>query len=186
MAGELLTTTKTMHHIHRLHDQMVLDFKKARKRFELYEKFYFSLSNKAKRYLRGKSKEYRRCLIDIQELILPGVRRICPTCRIQCCRLYAPELSVYIAGSVGGFDLVDYLLIRCDKIIPEPCYENAEKNLCPFWAEGCILPVDCRSFLCIQFFCDSLKEELDMEPISKSLEKIQAVLNSFSIGACMV
>ena len=175
-----------MNNVHSLNDRMLSDFKKARERFELYEKFYLSLSNKAKKYLKSKSKEYKRCLIDIQELILPSVRRICPTCKIQCCKLYTPELSIYIAGSVGGFDLADYLLTRCDETLPDPYYENTERNLCPFWADGCVLPVDCRSLLCIQFFCDKLKEELDMEPISKYLEEIQSVLNDFSIGECMV
>ncbi len=175
-----------MNQIDNLKDKIISDFEKARQEFELYEKFYLALSSNAKKYLRSKSKEFKKCLSDIQELILPCVRRICPTCKIQCCKLYTQELSIYIGGSVGGFDLADYLLVRCDKILPAPYYENAEKNLCPFWADGCILPVDCRSFLCIQFFCDKLKQEQDMELISEYLEKTQAVLNKFSIEGCMV
>ena len=160
--------------------------KAAKKRFELYEKFYLSLNDNAIKYLINESKKYKRSLKEIQELILPGVREICPACEVQCCRLYTPELSIYVAGTVGGFGLKDYLLIRCDEILPDPCYENAEKNLCPFWDSGCILPVDCRSFLCIQFFCTKLKNTLDMEAVTESLRKIQAILDSFSIAKCMV
>ena len=169
-----------------LNDKAIYDFKKARKEFELYEKFYLSLSSKAKQYLRSRSREYRRCLMDIQDLILPSVREICSVCKTRCCQLFSPEHSIYMAGSIGGFCIADYLLTRCDNKLPEPYFENAEKNLCPFWDDGCILPDDCRSFLCVQFFCDKLKEDLDMESVSKSLEKTQAVLNSLSIGECML
>ena len=172
--------------INSLNDQMGSDFKKARKRFELYEKFYLSLSDKARKYLKGKSKEYKECLVSIQELILPGVRKTCPTCRIPCCKLSTPERSIYVAGSVGGFDITDYLLSRYDSNLPDPDYENAERNLCPFWEGGCTLPLDCRSFLCIQYFCEELKSELDMKLISEELRKIESVLNSFSIAECMV
>lgn len=163
----------------------ILDFKAAQERFELYEKFYLSLSDKAKEYLRKESKKYKGFLREIQELILPSVKELCPICEIQCCKLYTPELSIYIADTVGGFNLDDYLLIRCDRKLPDPCYENAEKNLCPFWGVGCILPIDCRSFLCIQFFCDKLKKELEMKPVLKLLDKTRAILNNFSIGNCM-
>jgi len=162
------------------------DFKKAQKKFELYEKFYLGLSENGKKYLRHQSKIYKTLLLDIQEIIVPSVKRNCPICEIQCCKLYTPELSIYVAGTVGGFDCVDYLLIRCDTILPDPCYENAEENLCPFWADGCILPLDCRSYLCTQYFCDKLKEELDMQLISKYLEKVEFILNNFSIQECMV
>ena len=163
----------------------ISDFKAARERFELYEKFYLSLSGRAKQYLRNESKRFKGSLKETQDLILPSVRKICPSCDIQCCKLYTPELSIYIAGTVGGFDLKDYLLVRCDQELPDPCYENAEKNLCPFWDVGCILPVDCRSFLCIQFFCDKLQKELNMELVSESLDRIRDLLNNFSIGNCM-
>jgi len=174
-----------MHQKNGLKERAVSDFKAARERYELYERFYQSLSDKARIYLRNESKKYKKFLRDIQELILPIVKEHCPVCDIQCCKLYTPELSIYIAGTVGGFNLNDYLLIRCDEILPDPCYENAEKNLCPFWDSGCILPVDCRSFLCIQFFCDKLKSSLDMEAVTESLRKIQTILDSFSIAKCM-
>jgi len=104
------------------------DFKKAQKEFALYEKFYLGLSENAKKYLRHQSKIYKTLLLDIQEIITPSVKSNCPICKIQCCKLYTPELSIYVAGSVGGFNCVDYLLIRCDTILPDPCYENAEEN----------------------------------------------------------
>jgi hypothetical protein len=167
-------------------DRAISDFEAARERFELFNRFYLSLTDKAKGYLRKESKKYKRSLREIQKLILPTVKELCPICDIQCCKLYTPELSIYIAGTVGGFNLNDYLLIRCNEVLPEPVYDNAEKNLCPFWVEGCILPLDCRSFLCVQFFCNKLKEELDMELVSKSMLKARSILNDFSIGKCMV
>ncbi len=175
-----------MHKEDGLMDGAISDFKAARQRFELYEKFYLSLSDRARQYLRNESIRYKRSLSEIQDLILPGVREICPACDRHCCRLYTPELSIYIAGTVGGFHIADYLMIRCDEILPDPCYENAVKNLCPFWDKGCILPVDCRSFLCIQFFCDKLKNALDMEAVTGLLEKTRGILDSFSIAKCMV
>ena len=175
-----------MHQKNGLNERAVSDFKAARQRFELYEKLYLSLSDSARQYLKNESIRYKKSLIEIQYLILPSVSKICSACDKQCCRLYTPELSIYIAGTIGGFGIADYLMIRCDQILPDPCYENAEKNLCPFWDEGCILPVDCRSFLCIQFFCDKLKNTLNMEAVTESLEKIRSILDSFSIAKCMV
>ena len=167
-------------------DRMISDFQKAREKYEIFGKFYVSFSLKAKEYLEDKSQEYKRCLTDIQRLILPAVKRVCPTCESHCCRLSTPERSIYIAGSVGGFDLYDFLLTQCSNRVPEPDYENAERNLCPFWASGCILPLDCRSYLCIQYFCDELKKELDMELVSEHLIRIESVLDNFSIAECMV
>lgn len=166
--------------------KLVSDAKSARSRFELYEKFYLSLNERAKKYLRSESIEYKRCLSDIQDLILPGVKKICPTCNIVCCKLHCPDLSIYTADTVGGFTLNDYLLVRCDQILPNPQYENVGKNLCPFWDNGCRLPVDCRSYMCIQYFCDNLKNELDLEAIEHCLGNIRKVLDSFSIGKCMI
>ena len=175
-----------MNDLNSLNDRMTSDFKKAREKYEIYGKFYVSLSHKAREYLENKSQEYKRCLIHIQRLILPVVKKICPTCQPHCCRFSTPERSIYIAGSVGGFDLYDYLLTKSNNTLPDPDYEKAERNLCPFWAHGCILPTDCRSYLCIQYFCDELKQELDMELISEHLREIESVLNSFSIAECMV
>lgn len=169
-----------------LNHRMILDFQKAREKYEIFGKFYVSLSHRAKEYLENKSQEYKRCLVHIQRLILPVVKKICPTCEPHCCRLSTPERSIYIAGSVGGFDLYDYLLANCNNTLPDPDYEKAERNLCPFWEGGCSLPTDCRSYLCIQYFCDELKQELDMELVSEHLKKIESVLKNFSIAECMV
>jgi len=167
-------------------DKIISDFKKAKQEFELYEKFYLGLSVNAKQYLKQRSGEYKNILLDIQEIILPAVINKCPICKIHCCRLHNQKLSIYIAGSVGGFSCVDYLLTRCDIVLPTPNYENAAKNLCPFFANGCILPANCRSYLCIQYFCDDLEKEIDMQAISKYLQKLSFVCNNFSIAKCMV
>jgi len=167
-------------------DKIMADFKKAREEFELYQKFYLGLSENSKKYLKPQSREYKNVLSDIQEIILPSIKRNCPLCIYNCCKLHTPELSIYVAGSLGCFDYVDYLLVRCDTVLPNPYYENAQKNLCPFWSDGCILPVDCRSYLCIQYFCDKLKEELDMQLVSKYLEKVSSIINNFSTQVCMV
>ena len=174
-----------MHDKNGFEDRISTDFRAARQRFELYERFYRSLYGRARDYLRAESARYKRSLLEIQQMILPAVAKLCPDCETQCCKLYTPELSIYIAGTVGGFGLNDYLLVRCDTILPDPCYPNAEKNLCPFWKAGCILPPDCRSFLCIQFFCEKLRKNLDMAAVEQSLGKTQAILDSFSIGRCM-
>lgn len=175
-----------MNNVDSLGERVVTDFKKAREKYEIYGKFYVSLSHKAKEYLQSKSEEYRRCLADIQQVILPVVKEVCPTCDPHCCRLSIPERSIYVAGSVGGFDLHDYLLTQCGNALPDPDYKNAERNLCPFWERGCQLPADCRSYLCIQYFCEELQERLDMELINEHLKRIESVLSSFSIAECML
>ncbi len=168
-----------------LRERAAADFGEARKRFEVYEKFYRSLRGDAREYLRRESRNYKRSLREIQARILPRVREICPACENQCCKLYTPERSIYIAGTVGGFHLNDYLLARCDEKWPGPRYENAERNLCPFWDGGCILPIDGRSYLCIQYFCDDLQKNLAMEAVTESLGKLRTILDAFSIGKCM-
>jgi hypothetical protein len=175
-----------MDNVHHLSERAVTDFKKAREKYEAFGMFYISLSHKAKQYLENKSQEYERCFIDIQRLILPAVKKVCPTCEPHCCRLSILERSIYIAGTVGGFELHDYLLAQCNNTLPDPDYEKAERNLCPFWEHDCKLPIDCRSYLCIQYFCDELKQELDMELLSEHLREIESVLNSFSITEYMV
>jgi len=165
--------------------QILKDQKTARGEFQFYENIYLQLDSNAKEYLKRQSMKYKKVLLNIQTTILPAVRKICPTCSIQCCKLFTPEPPVYIAGSVGGFGCVDYLLVRCDTNFPDPCYENAEKNLCPFFKNGCTLPIDCRSYLCIQYFCDDLKSEVDMGAISKYLEEAISILTRFSMKECL-
>jgi len=160
------------------------DIQMARKKFEGYEKLYMGLAGDGKKYLRNQSKEYKNTVLDVQQIILPSVEQNCPSC-INCCKLYTPELNVYIAGSLGCFDFIDYILVRCDTVLPDPIFKNMEHNLCAFWAEGCILSIDCRSFLCIKYFCDDLKKEIDMNVIAEYLDTLKSVIDSFSIQKCL-
>ena len=50
----------------RTEDEIMAVFKDARKKFELFEKFYLGLSQEAKKYLRHQSGQYKRMLLDIQ------------------------------------------------------------------------------------------------------------------------
>lgn len=161
------------------------DLKTARKEFEFYEKVYGTLSKSSREYLKSRSREYKEYLTNIREIILPAVGRNCSVCRSHCCMLHNPERSIYMARTIGGFSFIDYLLTRYDTILPEPHYKNVERNLCPFWDDGCILPADSRSYLCIRYFCDEAKRELDMQLVSRHLEKLKSVLNGFSIGEFM-
>lgn len=160
------------------------DIQMARKKFEGYEKLYMGLSGNGKKYLRNQSSKYKRSVLDIQRLILPFIQRNCPSC-INCCKLYTPELSIYIAGSLGCFDFVDYILVRYDTVLPDPNFSNMEDNLCAFWDDGCTLPHDCRSFACIRYFCDKLQKELDMKLISKHLKNLQSIMDNFSFRKCL-
>jgi hypothetical protein len=168
-----------------LKNKIATSFAIAMKEFELYEKFYLTLRDNGIRYLRNRSGEYKQVLSDIQTIILPYIKRYCPKCKTRCCGLYVPELSINIERTVGGFKVVDYLLTRCDTTLPKPYFENAERNVCPFWKNGCILPLDCRSYLCIHYFCDAMQEKLDMALVNKYLEKAEAVIDNFSIKECM-
>ncbi len=162
------------------------EFKNARKSWDYYELFYQGLSSQAKEYLQSQSREYKQYLNELQAIVLPVVSETCPVCATQCCHLVTPELSIWVAGLVGCFRMVDYLLARCDTEFPVPKLENAESNLCPFWDQGCVLPIDSRSWLCIQFFCDPLKTRLDMQKVDPLLEKINAIIINFSLQKCMV
>jgi len=168
-----------------LKDRMPAEIKFAQEKFEWYEKVYRSISGKGKKYLQIKSKEYKKIVHDFQELILPSIKKNCPGCDNFCCKLYNPDRSIYIAGSVGVLGLADYLLVRCDTVLPMPHFENMEKNFCSFWADGCILPPDCRSYRCIRWFCDKLKKELDMQIISKYREMLKSFIEDFSIPGCL-
>ena len=164
-------------------DKIKAVFKKAQKTFELYEKFYLGLSESAKKYLSLPSGEYKRLLQKFQVIIHPAIQKSCPTCRELCCSLYTPQIR--ICDAIGWFNNVDYMLVRYDTVLPPPNYENAERNLCPFWSDGCILPPDCRSYLCIEYFCDKVRKELDMQLISSYLNKSRLIINNFSTLSCM-
>jgi len=164
---------------------ILADHKKARSSYTFYEAVYQRLDSKAKAYVRCRSVKYKKALIAIQREISPHVKKICSSCADICCRLENKERNIYIAGRIGVFELVDYLLVRCDTELPEPIYENAERNLCVFWREGCILPSDCRSYSCIQYFCEDLSREIDEGSVTKLLERAHKILADFSVGECL-
>ena len=175
---------KQMSETNNLRRELRHDIQIARKRFEGYEKLYAGLSGDGKKYLQNESKKYKKNVLNIQQLILPSLQRNCPSC-INCCKLDTPELSIYIPGSLGCFQFVDYILVRCDTVLPDPNFSNMEDNLCAFWADGCLLPHDCRSFLCTKYFCDTLKKELDMKVISEHLQFLESLMQDFSIKKCL-
>ena len=154
-------------------------------KYKTYERLYRNLDAIGKKYLKAQSKLYKRQLFVIQDMILPAIKKICSNCERHCCHLYSPDRNIYIANTIGGFQFSDFLLVRFETELPEPNLNNLKKNLCPFWSKGCKLPADCRSFICLNWFCDQLKKELDMKAISKHLEKIKAILESFSVSRCL-
>ncbi|MBW2172715.1 MAG: hypothetical protein JRF69_12235 [Deltaproteobacteria bacterium] len=162
-------------------DQIMSDIERALKIIKFYENFYVGLNGNAKKYLKCQSAKYKEALLNIQEVILPSIKETCPTCVEGCCKLYEAKRSIYMAGAVGGFGCVDYLLVRCDTQLPDLCCENAENNLCLFFDSGCTLPADCRSYECIRYFCDQLNNKIDMQLISKYLEEAESILTDFSI-----
>lgn len=154
----------------------------ARERYESFELAYRVLQPEGKAYLRRQSEAYKKAVLDLQRLILPVVRRLCPACpHGTCCRLQSPDLKIYIARTVGGFELTDYLLARDGEKLPAPDYANNSENLCAFWDRGCRLPSAARSLLCLQYFCPSLRRELDMDLIELRLGKIRSIANGFSL-----
>ena len=155
----------------------------AREEFKAFEFVYRVLRPEDLVYLREQSAAYKRAVQAVQELILPVVRKNCPSCAFgTCCHLHSPELSIYIAKSIGGFNAVDYLLIRCDTELPEPNFDNSDRNLCAFWDNGCRLKPDSRSLLCLQFFCEPLRHDLDMDLVNKRIAAVQSVVEHFSVG----
>lgn len=161
---------------------LLRDCELAQEKFKAFEFVYRVLLPDDLRYLREKSAAYKKAVLAVQELILPAVRKHCSHCTYgTCCRLSAPELCVYIAGSVGGFGLTDYLLARCDSKLPEPDFANGQRSLCAFWDNGCRLQPDSRSLLCLKFFCEPLRCDLDMDLVNKRIAAVQVVVNDFSL-----
>jgi hypothetical protein len=166
-----------------LNKNLLLDCDAARGKFASFEFAYRVLRPDDIKYLRKKSVAYKKAILAVQELILPAVHKHCPRCDYgTCCRLYTPELSIYIAGSVGCFTVLDYLLVRCDTELPEPNFDNNQHNLCVFWDNGCRLRLDCRSLLCLKFFCEPICRDLDMDLVSKRIAAVQSVVDNFSIS----
>ncbi|MEJ2363932.1 MAG: hypothetical protein P8075_10240 [Deltaproteobacteria bacterium] len=167
-----------------LKKQFLSDIHLAQKKFEFYEKFYRDISGDRKKYLQACSKAYKKESLALRKIIQPHINKNCPKCD-GCCKLYDPELSIYMSDSIGVFEFIDYLLVRCDTVLPDISINNMEENLCAFWAYGCSLPDDCRSFTCMQWFCDTLKTELDMRAISKHLGVLESVIKNFSVKKCL-
>jgi hypothetical protein len=164
-----------------MNEGLLRDCDFAREEFDLFEFIYRALWPEDLVYLREQSTAYKRAILAVQDLILPAVRKHCPSCATTCCRLSAPELAIYVARTVGCFRLVDYLLVRCDTELPAPDFDNAVRNLCAFWDNGCRLPPDCRSLLCLQWFCEPLRQDLDMNAVNERIAAVQAVAHNFSI-----
>jgi hypothetical protein len=166
-----------------LSKRILRDCDSARERFKAFELAYRVLQPDDLLYLRERSAAYKKAILAVQELILPAVRKHCPNCVYgTCCRLNSPELSIYIAGSVGCFNLTDYFLVRCDTGLPAPDFTNGRRNLCAFWDDGCRLEADCRSLLCLQFFCEPLRRDLDMDLVNGRIAAVQSVVDNFSLG----
>lgn len=166
-----------------MNKKILRDFNSAWENFQAFEFAYRTLLPEDREYLREQSAAYKRTVLAVQEIILPAVREHCPNCAYgTCCRLSTPELSIYIAGTVGGFCLTDYLLVRSDSKLPAPKFANSRRNLCPFWDNGCRLQPECRSLLCLQFFCEPLRRDLDMDLVDKRIAAVQAVVNNFSLS----
>jgi hypothetical protein len=164
---------------------ILAEHKNARSCYTFYEAVYQRLDSKAKAYVRRKSEKYKKTLMEIQREIYPHVKEVCSSCADICCRLQNKERHNYIASYIGYFKLVDYLLARCDTELPEPLYENAEKNLCVFWRERCILPLDCRSYTCIGYFCEDLSQKIDKGSVTKLVESAHKIVTGFSVSECL-
>jgi hypothetical protein len=164
-----------------LNEKILSDCDSAREKFEAFEIVYRLLRPNDLIYLREQSAAYKQAVLGVQKLILPSVSKHCPSCAFgTCCRLHSPELSIDIAKSVGGFNAVDYLLVCCDTKLPEPNFDNNDRNLCAFWDNGCRLRPDCRSLLCLQFLCEPLRRELDMDLVNNRIAAVQSIVNNFS------
>jgi hypothetical protein len=166
-----------------LKKNLLHDFKSAQEKFKAFEFTYRVLLPGDLMYLRKQSATYKKAVKEIQKLILPAVRKHCPHCRYgTCCRLNTPELSIYIAGTIGCFNLTDYLLVRCDTELPAPDFANGRRNLCPFWDNGCRLQPDCRSLLCLRFFCEPIGQDLNMDLVNEHIAAAKSVVDNFSLG----
>lgn len=153
--------------------------------FACYEDTYQKVRGEGLGYLSSYSESYKKVLGRLQDLIQSAVSSACPTCPESCCRVWAPARRIDLSSSVGGFQLVDYLLARHGTILPAPVYGNLEENLCPFFADGCSLPRNARSYCCTQWFCERLGTRLDMETIRLLVAQLRQIVNSFSVARCL-
>jgi hypothetical protein len=51
---------------------------------------------------------------------------------------------------------------------------------CPY-GTCCRLQPDCRSLLCLQFFCEPLRRDLDMDLVNKRIAAVLSVIDNFSL-----
>lgn len=153
--------------------------------FACYEDTYRKVQGQGLIYLASCSASYKEVLSRLQDLIQPAVASACPTCNESCCRVWAPVHRIDLSSSVGGFQLADYLLARHGATLPAPVFANLESNLCPFFAEGCALPREARSYCCAQWFCKRLGTHLDMEAIRALVAQLKQVVSSFSVSRCL-
>jgi hypothetical protein len=166
-----------------LNENILRENEFAQKKYRSFEFAFHVLQKDDLFYLREQSVAYRKAVQAIQKLIMPKVGTVCPRCpHGTCCRLYSPELNIYIAGSVGGFGLTDYLLVRCAGELPEPNFANSRLNLCAFWDNGCRLKPDSRSLLCLQYFCEPLRRVLEMEIVNRRVAELKVVVKNFSMS----
>ena len=162
--------------------RMTEDANAAIEKYRGFEVAYRLLKGDELAYLREWSRAYKEAALALQELILPVVNEECPQCEFgTCCRLYSSKLKIYIARSIGGFDFEDFLLARCDSELPEPDLTNRARNFCAFWDNGCRLDADCRSLICLGFFCESLRKRLDMNEVDGKLAAVRHVVENFSL-----
>jgi hypothetical protein len=159
-------------------------FRKAIKAYECFEKLYLKITGTAKEYLEFHSREYKSRATRIQQIILPSIKRKCPYCKHLCCKPYNPELSIMFIP-IGLLNFSNYLLIRCNTVLPQPKYDNLENNLCAFWENGCLLPLDCRSYACFHWFCNELQKEININLFSKDLDTLKVIVDNLSINNCL-
>lgn len=158
------------------------DFAAAWEEFRAYEPAYRLLRPADLAYLGRQAALYKKAVWKLQKRILPAVRALCPSCPSgTCCRLHAPDLQIYIARSVGGFNFIDFLLARHGCRFPEPDLENVRKNLCVFWDDGCRLDPASRSLLCLQYFCPVLRGSLDMDAVDGMVTQVRRIVDRFSL-----
>lgn len=166
-------------------ERLLRDVRHAARVLACFEEVYTRIDGPGLAYLRERSRRYKNTLRQLHDMLGPAVAAVCPKCSETCCQLSAPTRRIYTALSLGGFQLVDYLLVRCDTTLPRPALENAERNRCPFLDRGCVLPPDSRSYCCTQWFCATLAKRLDMSRTRILVEQLRDIVSTFSVSRCL-
>ena len=168
-----------------LENQIEIDLKRGLENLRIFEKIYLNLTSDALEYLKKYSSLYRLKISEIQKLILPEVKRICSKCEEHCCKLFSVRHNIYLARVPGGFSFKEFLLARYNNPRFKLRVENPGENLCPFWKNGCQIPEDSRSLLCISWFCEDLKKGLNMDKIALLVEEAEVLVKEFSLKKCL-